>query len=127
GVAVRGWVVPSSQLGACGAGGPAHAAGARWAGTFAFDPRLHPADIRQPSLVRPGGVHVAANHVHELRAELRITGHGPCLGQRLELPRLSPAFVVLLVGTQRAGQWAIAPFGPKPQVNLERLALRCDL
>ena len=63
------------------------------------------------------------HHRHQrldvLLAELGVAGRGPCLHQRLELPRLGPALVVGDMGVQRAHQLALFALGAQRRVHFE--------
>ena len=59
------------------------------------------------------------DHGSETLAQRLITGHGPSLEQRLELPWFTPLGVVLRVGIETAGERANRALGPKPGVDQE--------
>ena len=78
--------------------------------------RLHFRNEVLPLACRPDHRH---QRVDVLLPQLGVPGGGPCLHQRLELPRLGPALVVGDVRVKRAHQLAVLAFGPQRRVDFE--------
>jgi hypothetical protein len=83
------------------------------------DPPAHRLHLGHEVLALARRPHHRHQRIDVLLAEFGVACRGPCLHQRLELPRLGPALVVGDVGVQRAHQLALFALGAQRGVHFE--------
>ena len=85
---------------------------------------LHRLDEAVAARARP---HLRAPRPRRSGAELEVAGERPRLEQRLELPALRPAVVVLEVRLERAHERAVLALGPQVRIDLPERRLDAGL
>ena len=88
-----------------------------------LDAGLHAPDLAAPVVGHRIAVDERCDEIEETLADFGVARDHARLGQRLELPRLAPAFVVGAVPVERSRKRALVAFGPQPRVDAERRAL----